>query len=654
MTILLRSATRRPRRRVAAFVPLLCLIVLVVTPSAAFAQRELHWDSLDVVAHLGADGTLSITETQAMVFSGDWNGGERVFNIRPRQRLEFEGIRRITPGGAIALHEDGGLDGVDEYAWAGSYTLRWRSRLRSDPPFANTRLRYELEYALSKVLLKEGDQYRLDHDFAFRDRVGAIAHFTLRLTLDPAWHPLADVPPTYTAGPLAPGRSFVVNLPLRFSGTGTPTAIDNTRPPEVVAGVAAVLGVTMVAIVWFFVRERSYGRFAPLKTDIDEPWLREHVLKYPAEVVATAWDDVVGPPEVVTLIARMVADGKLQSSVSEGAFPTMTLRLLVDRSKLEGHERTLVDKLFFDGRTETSTSEVRSHYRSTGFNPANEIRQELEKATARVLPPGRPPHRFWIVALALFVVGAGLIGYGWFNGAPAAFALTIPMAIVTVIGWVVGFSFRTYLGWGWKAALWCLLPAALIAAGTAWYLWFYATGGDVDVPPTTIYGIVAFALACILTAINALKTRQHREALAFRKALASARAFFSDELRKDRPALRDEWYPWVLAFELGKQADAWSIQRPSEPSSSSHTERDFHDTARSSSPSSPSHWTGFGGGRSGGAGASGAWSAAAVGMAASVPSPSSSSSGSSSGGSSSSSGGSSSGGSSGGGGGGGW
>jgi len=414
----------------------LCLVVLVVTPAAAFAQRELHWDSLDVAAHLGDDGTLAITEIHAMVFSGDWNGGERVFSIRPRQRLDFEGIRRITPAGAIALREDSSLDDVDEYAWAGSYTLRWRSRLRSAPPFANTALRYELKYALSNVLLKEGDQYRLDHDFAFSDRVGAIAHFTLRLTLDPAWQPLADVPPRYTAGPLPPGRSFVVDLPLRFSGAEAPAAIDTTRPTDVVSGVAVLLGVTMVAIVWFFVREKSYGRFAPLETRIDESWLREHVLKYPAEVVATAWDDVVGPPEVVTLIARMVADRKLQSSLSEGTFPTMTLRLLVDRSTLQGHERTLVDKLFFDGRTETSTSDVREHYRATGFNPANEIRKELEEAVARVLPAGRPPHRFWIAGLALFVVGVGLIGYGWFNGAPAAFALTIPMLIVTLIGWI--------------------------------------------------------------------------------------------------------------------------------------------------------------------------------------------------------------------------
>jgi hypothetical protein len=657
------------RRRVRALAALLWWVAAVLTPAAAFAQRrQLHWDSLDVAAHLAADGTLRITETHAMVFSGDWNGGERQFDIRPRQRMAFDTIRRVTAGGLIDLREDSSLDGIDEYAWTGTYMLRWRSRLPSAPPYANTPLRYELRYALSNVLLKDGDQYRLDHDFAFPDRPGDIARFTLRLTLDPAWQPLSVVPPDYTVAPIPAGRSFLVTLPMRFSGAGIPAAIDVSRPPHVVAGVAVVLGVTIVALLWFFVRERSYGRFAPLETQIDETWLQQHLLKYPAEVVAAAWDDTVGPPEVVTLIARLVADGKLQSSVGEGTSPTMTLRLLVDRSTLEGYERTFVDKLFFDDRTETSTKGVREHYRRTGFNPAAVIRKELEEAVGRVLPAAPPPRRFWIVSVALFVTGLGLIGFEWFGGAPAAFALTIPILILAVIGWIAGFSFRTYLAWSWRAALWCLTPAVVIALGAAAYLWFYTSGADADFPPATIYGIVALALGCILSAINALKTRQHRDALAFRKALASARAFFEDELGEDEPALRDEWYPWVLAFELGKQADAWSVTPASQRSSSTRrrpTTRDVRDTRPSSSPAE-ARWTGFGGGRSGGAGASGSWEAAASGIAASVSSPSSSGSGrhsssgssggwsGSSGGSSRSSGGSSSRGSSGGGGGGGW
>ena len=264
-----------------------------------------------MTAHLDADGMLNVVEAQTLVFTGDWNGGERTFNIRPRQRLTLEGLSRIDPGGPKALAEDSSLDDIDEYGWTDGQTLRWRSRLPSDPPFSATPLRYELRYSLSGVVLKDGDTYRIDHDFAFPERDGPIERFELHLTLDAAWQPLSGVRPVYTAGPLSPGTSFVLTVPLRYTGTGVPVVLDVTRPPEVVRGVLVILVATALAVLWFFVREERLGRFAPLARKIDEPWLREHVLKYPAEAVAAAWDENIGSAEVVALIARMVSDGKL-------------------------------------------------------------------------------------------------------------------------------------------------------------------------------------------------------------------------------------------------------------------------------------------------------------------------------------------------------
>ena len=617
-------------------------------PDSAFAQRELHWSSLEVTAHLDASGTLNVTEAQTIVFTGDWNGGERTFDIRPRQQLTLEGISRGGQGGLQALSEDSSLDDVDEYGLSDGQTLRWRSRLASDPPFNGTPIRYELRYSLSGIVLKDGDEYRIDHDFAFPNRAGPIERFELHLTLDPAWQPLSEMRPRYTAGPLAPGTSFVLEVPLRYAGAGVPAVLDLTRPPEVVRGVQIILGVTVLAAVWFLVREQRLGRFAPLEQQVDEPWLREHVLKYPAEAVAAAWDETVGSAEVVALIARMVAEGKLASTIGKGkgASASMTLRLKVDRTTLSGHERTLVDKLFFNGRTETSTNIVRAHYRAKGFNPASEIEPELKSAVDNLLPAGQSPRRFGISSAVLFTLGAGLILMKWSQGYPGAFVVTLAMLVVTGIGQFAGHQFRAYLEWGRRAALLCLMPAFAIAVGVALYLWFRA--GAVELQPMTVVGIVAVALACINSSINALKSRRHREGLAFRKALTAGRAFFIAELRKERPALRDEWYPWLLAFELGKQVEEWSTERaPGETRSRGGAIGSA--ASPSSSSSSEGQWTGFSGGRSGGAGGGASWQAAATGMAATVSPPSSSgSSGGSSGG------GSSSGGSSGGGGGGGW
>lgn len=97
---------------------LVSLAVCCLSPASAFAQRELHWDSLDVTARLQADGTLNVVEAQTLVLTGDWNGGEGTFNIRPRQQLSLTGIFRDGPRGWQPLTEDSSLDEVDDYAWA--------------------------------------------------------------------------------------------------------------------------------------------------------------------------------------------------------------------------------------------------------------------------------------------------------------------------------------------------------------------------------------------------------------------------------------------------------------------------------------------------------------------------------------------------------
>src|SRR5262249_4525064 len=136
-----------------------------------------------------------------------------------------------------------------------------------------------------------------------------------------------------------------------------------------------------------------------------------------------------------------------------------------------------------------------------------------------------------------------------------------------------------------------------------------------------------------------LKSRESRAGIATRKRLAAARAFFIAELRQRRPSLRDEWYPWMLAFGLSRQMDDWSARGEGV----STTGTSFGTTASSSHSSST--WTGVAGGQSGGGGGGASWVAAASGLAAGVASPSSGGTGGGGGGG---------GGSSGGGGGGGW
>jgi hypothetical protein len=123
---------------VRALTLLVALMLWCITPGVQAAERELHWDALKVEAHLDAGGTLDIFERHTMVFTGEWNGGERVFNVRAHQNLEFMGIERVdaSTGLAHSLWETSVPDNVDDYTWTDRRTLRWRSRLPSYPPFA--------------------------------------------------------------------------------------------------------------------------------------------------------------------------------------------------------------------------------------------------------------------------------------------------------------------------------------------------------------------------------------------------------------------------------------------------------------------------------------------------------------------------------------
>ena len=94
---------------------LLLVMVFLVAAGDRVEARSLHWRELAVQARLDADGRLHVRERQVMVFSGDWNGGERRFYVGPGQRLEQVRIARIDPQTGVATPlRQGSLKQVDQ------------------------------------------------------------------------------------------------------------------------------------------------------------------------------------------------------------------------------------------------------------------------------------------------------------------------------------------------------------------------------------------------------------------------------------------------------------------------------------------------------------------------------------------------------------
>jgi uncharacterized membrane protein YgcG len=646
-----------PLRRAGSAVLLAALLLLLPAPVLA-QEKSLRWAEMAVRARLDAEGVLHVEERQVMVFTGDWNGGERRFNLRLGQRVQLQRLSRIDPatGEARALVE-GDLDDLDQYAWADDSVLRWRSRMPADPPFVETAIAYVLDYTLLGVLRKSGGLYRLDHDFAFPDRSGEIERFSLDLALDPVWQPASAVPRHLEREHVYPGESVLVTADLAYHGASDDNlaGIRAATPTPLRAAFFAASLLAMTLLYFLFRRrERSLGRYSPppMPREWDESWLRENVFLYRPEEVGALWDRKVAAPEVAAVLARLVGEGKLASEVrprrSMFGKDVLHLTMKANRAAFGEYERQLVDKLFFSGRTETDTEAVRRHYAKTGFDPAAAITEDLEKrlrtrtelkATTR---PGGGKRTAWLLLGVLVLFGLDCLRL-WDVGLVFALVVLAAVTLLYVPGLIAAFRWRKRTEHLDAVSLTFLLPGLAIFAicvlATFFDDWFPVR----FIARPELFGDLALALLPLVawnSLLNNARTREGESAIHRRQILAGARHMLRRELSRREPRLLDEWLPYLLAFGLQRSVDRWFRAFGGVRSAGSG-----YATSSSSSSfgGSGSGWTG-GGGAFGGGGSSSSWAAAATGLASGVAAPSSSGSGGGGGG----------GGSSGGGGGGGW
>lgn len=652
-----------PVRRI--FSPRLVVVVfLLLVAAPGLAAEEHHWRKLEVWAKVEADGSIVLRERQHMVFSGDLNGGERIFRLLTRQRLDFRGITRIDEqGGVHPLTENDELVAVDQYSFVGSDVLRWRSRLPGDPTFDNTLLVYELDYQIRNAVVGAASEgaYRLDHEFVFTDRSGVVEEFHLDLEVDPSWRVVGDWRRHHEGKGLQPGQGYQVELDLEWVGAGAAPVIQNPQPYKPV--LLLLLGVVAAGMVYlwrdFRQKQAAIGRFDPLPTlppGEEIAW----ILRFRPEEIGALWDRSVGPPEVAALMARWVSEGKLRTRVEEapvflgfGKKTILHLELLVDRdSNFVSHEYLLINGFFFGGRTQVNTEEIRKHYKNSGFDPAGLIRKGLEdrleahpewKEKATRAPAKKP---------TLLLVLAGFVGLflslvvdveATIFSLPLIF-LFIPVYAISAIAALMNRGAIEKVGL--RIGLISIPPILFFLAMSIQVL-----VSPIVVDPTFSYSpgyfvVLGFGLLLLgvyRSVLNIASSRESREGIGTRKWLAAARRYLQHQLSQESPAFGDAMFPYLMAFGLDEDVDYW-FQSFGGGSTLARQDR-YRSTGGgfsaggSSSPSSAGGGFTGGGGLFGGGGASASWAVAATSMAAGVASASSSGGSSSGGGGSSSSGG---------------
>lgn len=610
---------------------------------------------MHVEARLDADGRLHVLERQVMRFTGDWNGGERSFASRFGQTVTLTALRRIDPatGGGVLLTE-GDLARVDEYKWVDSHTLRWRSRLPEDPPFAGEERTYDLTLVYDNVLQRRGDQWVLDHDFAFADRNEPIDTLTVSLSLDPVWRFAREGTSTWQALGVPPGQGYVLTVPLVRADGQVPAGVYLGAPEPVRWALIALLwgGVVFFGVGWAR-QERKSTRWSPEPLPPVTPdWLQQHVFSMAPEVAGAAWDNSTAAPEVAAVLARLVAAGSLSSVVREEkvwVFKRQVLELSMPKGRgvFSGYDKALMDALFESGKTTTTTDEVRQRYARTGFDPAKLISNGVATVLKRMAPDvdgGRGS--WWQVPLTLWGIAITCVAAGIIQRSFDAALMGVSLFFL-----VFGLTAGSGAAYAMQRAVFHLglsvVPMlVVIIAPAAVYTWHLAAPLS-PFGTLTQLGLVVAWWAVVYGMFRVAAPVQSPKRIAMRRRLAHAREWFKAELAKPQPSLQDAWFPWMIGFGLGPAVDKWfrAFGGATASGSVSRVASSGVGSSSSSSSSSGSGWTGFGGGGGfAGGGSSASFAAAVGGMAASVAAPSSSSS----------SGGGGGGGSSGGGGGGGW
>lgn len=165
------------------------IILFLFTNSLLAQEKSLDWNSIQVDAILKNNGNLLVSETQTILFNGDWNGAYRQFELGLGQKIHFQSIEILREDGKWETLSNNSVDNIDSYLWYPIESMvKWRSRNPFDPVFNQKvityRLNYEYEYILNSL---SNSEFQLDHDFGFADRIGSIKSFSVNLSWEDNW-----------------------------------------------------------------------------------------------------------------------------------------------------------------------------------------------------------------------------------------------------------------------------------------------------------------------------------------------------------------------------------------------------------------------------------------------------------------------------------
>lgn len=372
----------------------LFLILLLILPffSLDAQYKSLDWNSIQVEAILKNNGNLKIAETQSILFTGDWNGAYRKFDLGLGQKLKFHSMEILRNNGEWETLSDDSIDIKDSYLYYPSEsTVKWRSRYPHDPIFEGETIIYRLNYEYENILdNKSANVFQLNHDFGFEDRNGEIRKFKVNLSWEDKWKLVSqnnlqvlsseteEKKLSFTAPTaLQPGQKMIVTSDFDYNGD-----ISTLNQISVLAvyGIRIshfILLLSFAGMVSFFIYLycKQKGFFKEPKKIKSWEEFREFLGDLLPEEIAILSENGL----VAAWMTRMILEKKIQ--FFPGEKQESRLKLLVDRSSLSESDAKIIESLFVEGVTSISISELKKFYKKkkASYSLAESIRSKTNQ-----------------------------------------------------------------------------------------------------------------------------------------------------------------------------------------------------------------------------------------------------------------------------------
>ena len=395
---------QRQRLRSIAALAILLLIVLA-SPALAQDSRSLYWERWDTDATINTDGSVTITETQEIVFSG----GPFRFGTRdiPTDRLSGISDFQITADGQPLAERSGGED-------PGTFVVseafdEVRIKWFLPEPTSDSRHVYTITYTVDDALryYDDGDQFWWkavgpDRSFVVLS-AQAVVHvpepavvmnydnYGVRGTAEQN----DDQTVTFdTQDPMSPGEEFEIRVQFthgvvagsasRWQAVADEEAAEKERQAAYDANVRPLvdlgflaLGILMVVggpllvyLLWY-----AKGRDKPVALPTDylaeppDPTL-------PAGMAGTLVDEDADMEDIIATLVDLARRGVL--TITEEKDGDFTYQKVGDTASLRKYEKTLVDAVFAKG-----DSRQLSALKDKFYTTIPKLKKQLYEATVQ-------------------------------------------------------------------------------------------------------------------------------------------------------------------------------------------------------------------------------------------------------------------------------